>query len=454
MKSLNIIIVGAGKVGTTLCEALSKEGNNITLIDINETRLRDAASQFDVMTYVGNGASFNVLEDCGIQYADLFIAVTTSDELNLLCCTVASTASGCNTIARVRTPVYSSEVSYLREKLGLTMAINPELESASEITRILNLPAALEVYHLARGEAQMIQFKVHPGSRLIDRNVTDVAKMLPRRALFSAVERGGETFIPNGSYVFHEADKVCVITARRDRTEILKTLGILKNPVKNCMIIGGGTTAYYLARYLIAAGIHVKIIEKDMKRCEELSAQLPKADIVNGDGADTEVLREEGISLYEAVVPYTGIDEINVMLTLYAKKTTEAKAVTKVSRYKFSEVIEDLDLGSVIFPRRICTDMILSYTRAKSNAGNGDINSLYRLLDDRVEAIEFAISSDSPVTGKPLSEMRLRDNVLIAFIFRNGKVIFPGGNDIIKAGDSVMIVTTNFGFNDIQDILA
>lgn len=454
MNTLNIIIVGGGKVGITLCEALSKEGNNITLIDLDETRLKEAQSQYDVMTYLGNGASFNVLEECGIIYTDVFIAVTASDELNLLCCTVASQASDCSTIARVRTPVYSAEVSYLRDKLGLTMAINPELESASEIARILNLPAAHEVYRLARGEAQMIQFKVHSGSRLVGRNVTEVAQSLPKKALFSAVERGTDIFIPNGTYVFEEGDNVCVITARKDRGEVLRALGMVKNPVKNCMIIGGGTTSYYLARYLNQSGIHVKIIESDLKRCEELSALLPKVDVIHGDGADTEVLREEGISLYDAVVPYTGIDEINVMLALYAKKTTNAKAVTKISRYKFSDVLDDLDLGSIIFPRRITTDMILSYTRAKSNAGNGEISILYRMLEDKVEAIEFSITKESSVTGVPLSKLHLKDNVLIGFLFRNGKIIFPGGQDSIEVGDTVMVATTNFGFTDIQDILA
>lgn len=453
VKPLNIFIVGGGKVGTTLIESLVKEGNNITLVDINESRIRDIGAQFDIMTCVGNGASYRVLVDSGIQEADVFIAVTASDELNLLCCSVAGQVSNANTIARVRTPDYSAEVWYLRDKLGLTMVINPELESATEISRILNVPAALEVNLFARGEAQMVKLKVNEGDFLCGKSLPEVVSDLPVRMLFTAGERNGDTFIPNGSYVFQAGDTISYVTGRKNTIPSMRAIGLYHNPLKNCLIIGGGKGAYYLAMHLISAGLDVKIIEQNHKRCEELSATLPKATIIEADGADIEILKEEGIEYYDAVVPFTGIDEVNVMLTLYAKKVTKAKVVTKIGRYTFNDVIEDLDLGSIVFPRRITSDIILAYTRAKRVAGEGEIETLYHMFDGRVEAIEFVVNKKMEITGIPLSELELDNNVLIAFLFRNGKIIFPKGDDCIEVGDSVMVVTTNLGYQNIQDIL-
>lgn len=453
MKPLNIFIIGGGVIGRSLIEALVKEGNNITLIDTNETIIRDFSSQYDILTCVGNGASYNVLVENGIEDADLLIAVTDSDELNLLCATVASQVSSCNTVARIRTPAYSMEVWYLRDKLGLSLVINPELESASEISRILNYPAALEVNTFSSGVAEMISFKIGEESPLCNKKLSDYMKSVNEKMLFTVAERNGNIFIPKGDYEFLPGDIVSYVTRRRKTIESLRALGLYKNPLKNCLLVGGGKGAYYVAEHLLKAGLEVKIIEENLKRCEELSGMLPKATIINGDGSDPDVLLEEGIEYYDAVIPYTDIDEVNIMLTLTIKKISNAKIITKIGSSKFKDTLDDLGLDSMVIPRRLATDQILAYTRAKRHAGDNEIETLYSLFEDKVEAIEFLITKESKLTGTPLSELKLVDNVLIAFIFRKGKIFFPTGSDCILPGDSVMVVTTNTGYTNVLDIL-
>lgn len=450
---LNIIIVGIGKVGGTLVEQLSKEGNDITIIDKNPTAVQAMSGLYDVMGVVGNGASYSVQMEAGIENCDLFIAVTESDELNLLCCTVAKRVSNCSAIARVRTPDYSKEVGYLREKLGLTMIINPDLESAKEVARILYLPTTLEVNSFAHGQAEMIKFKIPEGNILANLPISQLGKAISHKVLICAVERDGEVYIPSGNFVLEEGDIISYVANRKVAKQFLNALGFNTRQVKNTMIIGGGTSAQYLADRLIHSGVSVKIIEKDRARCEELSLLLPKAIIINGDGTDEELLKEEGIQSAESFVPLTGIDEENIMLTLFARQVSNAKVVTKINHITFKDVINNLDLGSVIYPRYITSEAIIAYARAKKNSLGSNIETLYHLFDSRVEAIEFRVRSESKVTNTPLMELSLKKNLLITFINRNGSIIIPSGQDAIKVGDTVMIVTTHTGFNDIMDIL-
>lgn len=450
---LNIIIVGIGKVGGTLVEQLSKEGNDITIIDKNPTAVQAMSGLYDVMGVVGNGASYSVQMEAGIENCDLFIAVTESDELNLLCCTVAKRVSNCSAIARVRTPDYGKEVGYLREKLGLTMIINPDLESAKEVARILYLPTTLEVNSFAHGQAEMIKFKIPEGNILANLPISQLGKAISHKVLICAVERDGEVHIPSGNFVLEEGDIISYVANRKVAKQFLNALGFNTRQVKNTMIIGGGTSAQYLADRLIHSGVSVKIIEKDRARCEELSLLLPKAIIINGDGTDEELLKEEGIQSAESFVPLTGIDEENIMLTLFARQVSNAKVVTKINHITFKDVINNLDLGSVIYPRYITSEAIIAYARAKKNSLGSNIETLYHLFDSRVEAIEFRVRSESKVTNTPLMELSLKKNLLITFINRNGSIIIPSGQDAIKVGDTVMIVTTHTGFNDIMDIL-
>ncbi|MBD5552517.1 MAG: Trk system potassium transporter TrkA [Lachnospiraceae bacterium] len=454
-RGLQIIIVGCGKVGRTLVEQLSKEGHDITIVDKDAEKVQAISGMYDVMGVTGNGASYSVQMDAGIKNTDLLIAVTDSDELNLLCCTVAKRVGDCAAIARVRTPDYSMEAGYLRDKLGLAMIINPELEASREIGRILYLPTALEVNSFAHGRAEMIKIKVPESNMLAGKKIVQIGKEINfmDKILICAVERGEEVYIPSGDFTIESGDIVSFVAPRLQAKAFLEHIGFKTNQVKNCMIIGGGKAAYYLARQLLRMGISVKIIENDRKRCEELSVLLPKAVIINGNGSDEELLKEEGITRIESFVPLTGIDEENIMLTLYARQVSNAKVVTKINRIAFREVIGSLDLGSVIYPRYITSEAIIAYVRAKKDSMNSNIETLYHMFNSRVEALEFRVYKESAVTGIPLMELALKKNLLISFINRNNDIIIPSGHDTIEVGDTVMIVTTHTGFNDLQDIL-
>ena len=408
---------------------------------------------YDIMGLVGNGASYSVQMEAGIENADLIIAVTASDELNLLCCTVAKQVGDCAAIARVRTPDYSKEAGYLREKLGLTMIINPELEASLETARILYLPTALEVNSFAHGQAEIVKFKIPEGNLLDGMTIATLGKSITNEILICAIEREGEVYIPGGNFQMAKNDIVSFVAPRRHIRSFLKKIGFKTKQVKDAMIVGGGKASYYLAKQLIAMGIDVKIIEQNKERCEELSILLPEAIIINGDGTDEEVLREEGIEYAQAFIPLTGIDEENIMLTLHAKQVSNAKLITKINRSTFKNVISKLDLGSVIYPRYITSEAIIAYVRAKKNSTNSNIETLYHMFDNRAEAIEFRVDEPSSVTGIPLKDLMLKNDLLVSFIYRNGKVQIPSGLDTIEVGDTVMIVTTHTGLDNIQDII-
>lgn len=452
-QGLNIIIVGCGKVGTTLIEQLSKEGHDITIIDKNAAKVQEISSVYDVMGLSGNGASYSVQMEAGIENADLIIAVTDSDELNLLCCTVAKQVGDCGAIARVRTPDYSKEAGYLREKLGLTMIINPELEASRETARILYLPTALEVNSFAHGQAEIIKFKIPEGNLLDGMTIATLGRDITNDILICAIERKGEVYIPGGDFRMEQGDIISFVAPRRFIRSFLKKIGFKTKQVKNTMIIGGGKAAYYLAKTLLTMGIDVKIIEQNRQRCEELSILLPEAIIINGDGTDQELLKEEGIEYVESFIPLTGIDEENIMLTLHARQVSKAKVITKINRSTFKDVISGLDLGSVIYPRYITCEAIIAYVRAKKNSMNSNIETLYHMFDYRAEAIEFRVDEESEVTGIPLRDLTLKKDLLVSFIYRNGTVRIPDGQDTIEVGDTVMVVTTHTGFDDIKDIL-
>ncbi len=451
---LNIIIVGCGKVGATLIERLIPEGHDITIIDTSAERVQEITNAYDVMGVVGNGASYSVQMEAGIEDADLIIAVTASDELNLLCCTIAKQVGNCSAIARVRTPDYNREAFYLREKLGLAMIINPELEAANEAARILGLPSALEVGSFAHGQAEMIKFEIPQGNVLDNLTVAELGKNITNDILVCAVERGENVFIPNGNFILKADDVISFVASRDVARTFFEKIGLETERVENAMIIGGGKAGYYLAKELLHMGIDVKIIEQDLKRCNELSILLPKAVIIHGDGTDQDLLHEENIEHTEAFIPLTGIDEENILLTLYAKQVSKAKVITKVNRINFKNVVSKLDLGSLIYPRYVTSEAIIAYVRAKKNSMNSNIETLYHMFDHRVEAIEFYVDKASNVTNRTLKDLKLKKDILISCISRNGSIIIPTGNDLILPGDNVIIVTTHAGFTSIQDILA
>lgn len=458
MNTLKIIIVGCGKVGSTLVERLTQEGHDISIIDKNPTAVQTLTGLYDIIGIVGNGASYSIQMEADIRSADLLIAVTGSDELNLLCCTIAKQVGNCATIARVRTPDYSREVGYLREKLGLTMIINPELETANEAARILYLPTALEVNSFAHGQAEMTKLKIPAGNTLDGMKIADLGKTLDKKIvdnmIICAVDRDGQVHIPSGASQLQAGDIISFVATRSVAKKFLEKIGFKTKRVNNTMIIGGGKAAYYLAAQLLSRGIAVKIIEADRTRCDELNVLLPKAVIINGDGTDEELLREEGLPYADSFVPLTGIDEENILLTLHARAVSNAKVITKINRIAFKEAINRLDLGSVVYPRYITTEAIIAYVRAKCNSRGDNIETLYHIFDSRAEAIEFRVTADDAVTGIPLMELPMKKGLIISFISRGGKILIPSGQDTIEVGDTVMVVTTHTGFNDISDILA
>ena len=450
---LNIIIVGAGKVGQTITETLTQEGHDIALIDSDPAKIRDITNQFDILGVVGNGASLATQREAGVDQADLLVAVTDSDELNLLCCIVASQFGNCSTIARVRTPDYSADASYLRDKLGLDMIFNPELESARDMARILYLPTALEVNSFAHGLADMIRFRIPEDNRLDNMSIRDLGMNITNDILICGVERDGAVTIPSGDFLLKSGDIISFVGTRKESSRFLKDIGFRTKQVRSTMIVGGGRVSHYLADLLLKRGIEVKIIENDRERCEELNELLPKALIINGDGTNTELLKEEGISDIGSFVPMTGIDEENILLSLYAGKNSNAKIITRIKRSNFSEVIGNLDLGSVIYPKYITSEAIIKYVRAKTAGVGSNIETLYQIFDDRAEALEFRITEKSRVTDTELIDLKVKKGVLVACILREGKLIIPSGHDYIKSGDNVVIVTTHKGFTSITDIL-
>ena len=449
---LSIIIVGCGKVGSTITAALYREGHDITVIDKNPATVQALTNSYDVMGIVGNGASYSVQMEAGIENADLIIAVTGSDELNLLCCTVAKRVGRCDAIARVRNPDYAEEIPYLREQLGLTMIINPELEAASEIARILYLPRALAVSPFAKGQAELVRFRLPEENELCDKKLMDLGALV-KNIRFCAIERGGEVYIPDGSFTLSAGDTVTFVASARAAAAFFENIGLRSGKIGRVMIIGGGKAAYYLARQLLSMGKTVKIIESNRARCEELESLIPEAIIINGNGSDEDLLQEEGIRTADAFVPLTGMDEENILLTLYAREVSGAKAITKINRINFRNVIQGLDLGSVVYPKYITSEAIIAYVRAKKASKGSGIETLYHLFDSRAEAIEFKVGEVDGVTDIPLKDLKTKDNLIIASINHLGKVVVPGGSDCIRAGDTVVVVTTNTGLHDIRDIL-
>lgn len=451
---MHIIIVGCGKVGRTLAEQLQEEDIDLTVIDTVEKTVNDVTEGIDAMGIVGNGASINTLMEAGINTADILIAVTASDELNLLCCLIAQKTGSCQTIARVRNPIYSQEIGFIKEKLGISMIINPEYAAAQEISRLLRFPAAIKIDPFSKGKVELLKFKVLPEFGLDGMSISRITEKFRCDILFCAVENKEELSIPGGNHVIHNGDFVSIIATPQNTALFFKKIGLKTNQVKNCLIIGGGTISYYLAKALSDARISVKIIEQKTERCEFLSDLLPDATIINGDGTDRALLLEEGLETAESFVTLTNFDEENIFLSLFAKNISNAKLVAKVNRLPYMDVIDQLDLGSVIYPKYITSDSILRYVRAMQNTIGSNVETLYHILDNQAEALEFAIHDTSPVVGVPLADLNLKKNLLVCCLIRDGQIRIPRGQDCIQIGDNVIIATTHKGLNDICDILA
>ncbi len=450
---MNIIIVGCGKVGEVLAEQLNDEGDNITVIDLDPKKVSMVMNRYDVMGVVGNGATHLTQQEAGITHADLLIAVTGSDELNLLCCLIAKKAGNCQTIARVRSPEYNSEAPFLKDELGLAMVINPEQAAAAEIARVLRFPSAIKIATFARGKGELLKFRLPEKCPLAGLAVKEIATKLDCDVLVCTIERGDDVYIAHGDFVFEEKDVISVIAAPRRASDFFRKIKYKTNSVRDVMIVGCGEIGQYLSELLLRSGISVKIIEKNERRCEDLCALLDEAVIINDDASDQNVLLEAGLAKTGAFVALTNLDEENILLSLFARNTANCKLVTKINRIDFGSVIKHLDLDTIIYPKNITSETIIRYVRAKKNSIGSNVETLYNIIQGKVEAAEFIIKDGSPVVGIPIMKLKLKDGVLIAAILRDKKVMIPRGPDSIRVGDAVVIISNHLAVHDISDIL-
>ncbi|MGI6754940.1 MAG: Trk system potassium transporter TrkA [Atopobiaceae bacterium] len=451
---MQVIVVGCGKVGRTIAAELAQEDNDVTVVDTDAERVDSVSTIYDVMGVVGNATSFKTLSEAGIEHTDMLIAVTQSDEVNLLCCVLAKKASDCSTIARVRNPIYSAERNFLQEELGVSMTINPEFEAAKEISHLLRFPQASEVYGFGKHRASIISFTVPEECALVGQSLRELSHKLPKNILVCMAKRDDTVIIPDGSFVTQPGDVLSIFTGQLAADEFFRRIGLQNKRIKNTLIIGGGRVSYYLAKILAKSDIDVKIIEKDYARCEELSGLLPNATIIHGDGSDQEFLKEEHIETMDSMLASTSIDEENIILSLYAKDIIRYKVITKLSHMEVDSVVKKLNLDAIVSPRSITSETIVRFVRATRNGMGSNVEVMYKMLDGRAEALEFTIHENSAVTGVKLQEMQLKKNVLIGAIYRHGKLIVPTGSDKLAKGDAVIVITTNIGFQDISDILA
>lgn len=450
---MKIIVVGIGKVGYTVADQLSNEMHDVTIVDTNEKVLDAALNSLDVIAVGGNGASRRVLIEAGVEDSDLVIAVTGSDEINLLCCLLATKLGANGTIARVRNPEYNEDIRLIKDSLGLSMAINPEREAAEEILRILKYPSAKNIDTFAKGKINIVSFSATKNCTLCGKAVKDSFSGLSSRALACAVDRDNKIFIPFGDSVIEENDIVAVLVAPDETPGFFREIGLQVNSVKKTMIIGGGKIGHYLATEMCRLNMDTTIVESNPKTAEMLSYLLPKANVICGDGTNRALLMEEGLRDASAICCLTGFDEENLILSLFAKKVVpNIKTIAKINRTAFNEVVNSLDIGSVIYPKFITANQILQHVRAKKNNIGSNLETLYKLIDNKVEALEFHVSEESELVNTSLEDLQLRSNVIIGSINRKGKVFIPRGKDTLQVGDSVVVVTTIQGLSDLDDI--
>ncbi len=453
---MNIIIAGSGKVGFILTRLLSTEGHDITLIDSNLQVLENTQDRFDVMAVHGNCASMDVLLQAGVMDAELLIAVTNADEVNLLCCT---TAHGLNpnlhTIARIRNPEYTEQIYAMRDTFGLSMTINPEKQAAMEIDRLLKYPGFLKRDSFARGRTEIVELRIDENSKLRDVALIDLPNIVKCKVLVCAVLRDGNTLVSNsGSFVLREGDRIFVTAPTQNLTTLLKNLDIISRKVRRVILCGGGRVSYYLASMLEKHGITVKLLEQNYARCQDLAELLPNTDVLYGDGTDKDFLNSCGITETDALVSLTGLDELNMIISLYAQSQGVPQVITKLSRMENRNMIDALKLGSVICPRELCSNTIARYVRAMQNQSGAAI-SVHSIADGQAEAVEFQVDDSTKFCGIPLKDIKLKDNVLLASITRGSHTEIPGGFSTFRKGDIVVIVTSGQGtIRQLNDIFA
>ena len=452
---MNVIIVGNGSVGENLINFISEEGHSVTVIDDDADEVSKVVNKYDVFGVCGNGASVSVQTEAGAQNCDVIIAVTPGDELNLLSCYIARKMGAHHTIARIRNPEYNDRsLGFLRDELDLSMAVNPELLLAQELYNLLKLPSAFKVDYFAERTLEMIEIRLKEDSPLCNQKLFRLREKQKVPFLIGAVLRGGEMIIPDGNFELKAGDTVSVTAASGDMQKLLKTLGVLRKESRNIMLLGGGKTSYYLAKHLLASGNDVKIIEKNEERCLQLSEALPNAVLIHGDGTHQELLLEEGLRSLDAFVALTGMDEENILTGLFAAGQNVPQVISKVNREELSSMAAKLGLDCTLSPKDITSYIVLRYARALENSQGSSVETLYKIMDGKAEALEFSVKADSAVAGTPLKDLKIKQGILIAGIIRHGKkAVIPTGNDSIEVGDRVIVLAADRRLNELDHIL-
>ena len=450
---MNIIVIGAGRMGQSLAGRLIEEGHSVTVVDWDPNKIEHISTNYDVMALQGNGADYEVLTEAGAEDADLLLAVTSDDAVNMLCCLTARKLGVGNTVARVRTMEYFRQLVFFKEELGLSLVFNPEHDAAAEISRILRIPSAAKVESFAKGRAEMVEFTITSGMPICGMKLSQLGGRYGSGILISAVQRNSDVVIPTGSYTLEAGDVVHVVGAPAKMSAFFKAIGTHKRSVRDVMILGGGRISLYLGRELIDAGIRVKIIEEDEEHCETIKEILPKAEVLLGDGTDPRLLEEEGIRTTDAFVALTGSDQNNIITSMFAARSGAGKVITKINQEVFRTMVGSHKLDSFVTPTSIASDNIVQYVRAMQNSLDASgIESLHEIADGKAEVIEFLIRKDAPYLNIPLRDLKIGHDTLLAAIIRGNTCIIPGGNDVIRLHDSVIAVTARFGIQRFSDI--
>lgn len=451
VQSMKIVIIGMGNIGRTILKNLSSEGHTVTIIDEDKQKIERLIEKYDVFGVVGNGASMEIQTEANVKGAELLIALTQSDELNILACLVAKKVGAKNTIARVRNPAYRKQIAEMKDDLGISMVVNPELETADEIFNLVNLPSVTQIDHFAGGKVSLVEVVAEKGCALIGETLISLGKKLTTKVLICAVQRGDEVIIPSGNFEFREGDKIHFTSNAKTLGDFLREVNLVKSPFKNIMIVGGGRIGYYLADSLSKKKYAVKLIEQNMAVAETLAEQLPRVTVVCGNGTQHDLLLEEGIEAMDAFVALTDIDEENIIVSLFANKKNVKKTITQIRGDDLYGMLDELGVNNNVSPKQIVANRITSYIRALANTVGSNVLTLYRLVNDQVEALEFAAKKQEHIYNKPLKDLKIKKNCLIACIIRQNEVIIPGGDSQIHLGDNVVVVTTHKNFDDLTD---
>lgn len=450
---MKIIVAGLGKVGELLTQTLAAENHDLIVVDLDRDKINDIVNRFDVNGICGNGATSDILEQCDITHTDMVIAVTSEDELNILVGMVGKKLGAKHAIARVRNPDYSKYGSFFVDQFGFSMIANPEAETAREILRLITFPNASSIETFAKGKIELVGIKMTDKTGLNNHALYELNKISRANILICAVRRGNEIIIPSGNFVIKENDELYITGAHYDITCFCLDIGLMRRRLKNVIIVGGSRIAFYLASLLQKQDIRVKIIEQNEARCKDLAMRLPKATIISGDASDEELLIEEGIEETDALVCLTGMDEENIVLSLLAKQLNVKKVIAKINSSVMINMINRLPIDSIVSPKQIIANQIIGYVRAKSNDDESmAVQTMYRLVDDQVEALEFIANTDADYLGVPLQKLAIKNGVLVAAILRNGTLTVPKGHTTIEKGDHVMVVAKNSKIERLSDI--